>query len=135
MPIYEYRCASCGHELEAMQKISEAPLTDCPACTAGALRKKMSPVAFRLKGSGWYETDFKSGRKRNVAGAEDSGGREDNGGAKDKTGGDDAKPTANSKGDQAKEGGKAAGGGEGKKAAAAGDAPKAKPAKGSSKTE
>ncbi len=69
MPIYEYRCESCGHELEAMQKIADAPLTDCPACGShSALRKKISAVGFRLKGSGWYETDFKGGKdKRNLA--------------------------------------------------------------------
>jgi putative FmdB family regulatory protein len=64
MPIYEYRCADCGHELEAMQKMSEDPLTDCPACNKSALKKKISAVGFRLKGGGWYETDFKTGDKK-----------------------------------------------------------------------
>jgi len=65
MPIYEYRCESCGHELEAMQKISDAPLTDCPACGQPALKKLISAAGFRLKGGGWYETDFKkSGDKK-----------------------------------------------------------------------
>ena len=64
MPIYEYRCQECGHELEALQKISAEPLKDCPDCGAPALKKKISAVAFRLKGSGWYETDFKSGDKQ-----------------------------------------------------------------------
>jgi putative FmdB family regulatory protein len=64
MPIYEYRCDDCGHELEAIQKMSENPLTDCPACGESALKKKISAVAFRLKGSGWYETDFKTGDKK-----------------------------------------------------------------------
>lgn len=67
MPIYEYRCDSCGHELEVMQKLADAPLTDCPECETSALRKKISAVGFRLKGSGWYETDFKSGNKKNLA--------------------------------------------------------------------
>ncbi|MCP5420036.1 MAG: zinc ribbon domain-containing protein [Gammaproteobacteria bacterium] len=68
MPIYEYRCGACGHELEAIQKMSEDPLTDCPACGAPALKKKISAVAFRLKGGGWYETDFKTGgKKKNLA--------------------------------------------------------------------
>jgi putative FmdB family regulatory protein len=66
MPIYEYRCDACGHELEAMQKMSEAPLTDCPACEAASLRKLISAAGFRLKGGGWYETDFKGGRKKNL---------------------------------------------------------------------
>lgn len=72
MPIYEYRCGDCGHEFETIQKISEAPLTRCPACEHEALSKKVSRAAFRLKGAGWYETDFKSGNKRNVASAGDS---------------------------------------------------------------
>ncbi len=68
MPIYEYQCQSCQHELEALQKISDAPLRDCPACGAPELKKKISAAAFRLKGGGWYETDFKSGDKKNLAG-------------------------------------------------------------------
>ncbi|MBU2887386.1 zinc ribbon domain-containing protein [Gilvimarinus agarilyticus] len=68
MPIYEYRCESCGHELEALQKLSDAPLTDCPACQQSSLIKKISAAGFRLKGGGWYETDFKSGKKKNIAG-------------------------------------------------------------------
>jgi putative FmdB family regulatory protein len=72
MPIYEYQCQKCGNELEALQKISDAPLTDCPECGAAELRKKVSAAAFRLKGGGWYETDFKSGKKKNVHDAGDS---------------------------------------------------------------
>ena len=68
MPIYEYQCQSCGHAYEALQKISEAPLTECPACKKPDLAKKISAAGFRLKGVGWYETDFKSGGKKNVAG-------------------------------------------------------------------
>jgi putative FmdB family regulatory protein len=68
MPIYEYRCESCEHELEVIQKISDAPLTDCPSCGEPALKKKISVAGFRLKGGGWYETDFKaSGNKKNLA--------------------------------------------------------------------
>lgn len=69
MPIYEYRCESCGHTLEALQKISDAPLSDCPECSQSALKRLISAPSFRLKGSGWYETDFKSGKdkKRNLA--------------------------------------------------------------------
>ena len=66
MPIYAYVCDSCEHEFETIQKISEDPLQTCPECERDALRKKISAGAFRLKGSGWYETDFKSGDKRNV---------------------------------------------------------------------
>jgi putative FmdB family regulatory protein len=68
MPIYEYRCDACGHELEAMQKMADAALTECPACNKSTLKKLISAAGFRLKGGGWYETDFKSGSKKNVAG-------------------------------------------------------------------
>lgn len=71
MPIYEYACKACGHTLEAIQKISDAPLRDCPACQADSLQKQISTPGFRLKGGGWYETDFKTGNKKNLAG--DSG--------------------------------------------------------------
>jgi putative FmdB family regulatory protein len=66
MPIYEYRCESCGHELETLQKISDVPLIDCPSCLAPALKKLISATAFRLSGGGWYETDFKNGKKKNL---------------------------------------------------------------------
>jgi putative FmdB family regulatory protein len=60
MPIYEYRCGACGHEHEALQKVSEPPLTKCPACGKQKLQKQLSAAGFQLKGSGWYATDFKS---------------------------------------------------------------------------
>ena len=72
MPIYEYRCENCGHELEAVQKISESPLVTCPECSADALKKRISAAGFRSKGGGWYETDFKSGKKKNVSGSDSS---------------------------------------------------------------
>ncbi|MCB1876324.1 MAG: zinc ribbon domain-containing protein [Chromatiales bacterium] len=62
MPIYEYECDSCGHRLEAIQKMSDEPLTECPECKQTSLRKLISAAGFRLKGSGWYETDFKKGK-------------------------------------------------------------------------
>lgn len=68
MPIYEYQCQACGHQHEALQKMSDPVLTVCPACTQPELMKKISAAGFRLKGGGWYETDFKSGDKKNVAG-------------------------------------------------------------------
>ena len=68
MPIYEYRCQSCAHELEALQKLSDQPLTECPRCLQAALKKKISAAGFRLKGGGWYETDFKSKNQKNLAG-------------------------------------------------------------------
>ena len=67
MPIYEYQCQQCGHELERIQKMSDEPLNDCPACEKPELRRLISAAAFRLKGGGWYETDFKQGDKRNIA--------------------------------------------------------------------
>ena len=73
MPIYEYVCQSCEHEFETIQRMSDEALTRCPACGKDRLRKKISAVAFRLKGGGWYETDFKSGDKKNVASSSDSG--------------------------------------------------------------
>lgn len=63
MPIYEYRCSSCGHEQEVLQKLSEPPLTECSACGKATLRKLVSAAGFQLKGSGWYATDFKGGSK------------------------------------------------------------------------
>ena len=60
MPFYEYRCDACGHELEAMQKMSDALLTDCPECSKPALVKLISAAGFQLKGTGWYQTDFKN---------------------------------------------------------------------------
>lgn len=68
MPIYEYVCRGCGQELERLQRLSDAPLVDCPACEAPDLVKKISAAGFRLKGGGWYETDFKSDGKKNLAG-------------------------------------------------------------------
>ena len=69
MPFYEYQCNNCGHSLEAMQKVSDPPLRKCPHCGKPQLQKLMSAPVFRLKGSGWYETDFKSDQdaKRNLA--------------------------------------------------------------------
>lgn len=60
MPIYEYQCMACGHEMEKLQKISDQPLIDCPDCKQPQLKKNVSSAGFRLKGTGWYETDFKN---------------------------------------------------------------------------
>ena len=67
MPIYEYQCEACEHRFEKIQKMSDEPLVDCPQCQAPKLKKLVSAAAFRLKGKGWYETDFKTGSKKNVA--------------------------------------------------------------------
>jgi putative FmdB family regulatory protein len=72
MPIYEYRCSACGAELEKLRKISDPPLLECPACGKETLIKLVSASSFRLKGSGWYETDFKTGKKKNGAGEDSS---------------------------------------------------------------
>jgi len=89
VPIYEYRCESCEHRLEKLQKISEGDLVDCPECQRPALKRLVSAAAFRLKGGGWYETDFKKDNKRNLA---DSAGGEASGkgspDGKSSTGGD-----------------------------------------------
>ncbi|MBP8186486.1 MAG: zinc ribbon domain-containing protein [Comamonas sp.] len=61
MPIYAYKCGSCGHAKDVLQKMSDAPLTDCPACGAAAFSKQLTAPGFQLKGSGWYATDFKGG--------------------------------------------------------------------------
>ena len=74
MPIYEYKCSHCGHQLEAMQKISDDPLLLCPNCDKNGLKKQVTAPSFRLKGSGWYETDFKTGKKKNLS--EDSSKKE-----------------------------------------------------------
>ena len=81
MPIYEYRCESCNHELEVVQKIRDEPLVKCPACANDTLKKIISAAGFRLKGGGWYETDFKSGKKKNVAGGDSSSGGSGSGGS------------------------------------------------------
>ena len=84
MPIYEYQCSACGHQMEVLQKVSDAPLRKCPECGKPKLQKLISAPSFRLKGGGWYETDFKSGNKRNLA----EGGKDEKPASKDK----DAKP-------------------------------------------
>ena len=67
MPIYEYQCDSCGERIEALQKISDEPLKICATCDSASLRKLVSAASFRLKGKGWYETDFKTGEKKKLA--------------------------------------------------------------------
>ena len=84
MPIYAYRCASCGHAKDVLQKVSDPPLTLCPACGAEAMRKQVTAAGFQLKGSGWYVTDFRGGGS-----AGPTGGAGD---AKDGSDAKDAKP-------------------------------------------
>ena len=73
MPIYEYRCQSCGHELEKLRRMNDPALTDCPACNLSDLKRLISAAGFRLKGAGWYETDFKKGSKKNLHDSGESG--------------------------------------------------------------
>ena len=68
MPIYEYACESCGHVFDVLQKMDADPLRDCPECGEPGLKKLLSAPNFRLKGGGWYETDFKKDNQRNLAG-------------------------------------------------------------------
>ncbi len=84
MPFYEYRCDACGHEMEALQKMSDAPLKECPECGEPELVKLVSAAGFRLKGGGWYETDFKSGKKKNL---HDSGESKKSSSSESKAGG------------------------------------------------
>lgn len=69
MPIYAYKCESCGHTKDVLQKIADAPLTDCPACGAASFRKQLTAAGFQLKGSGWYVTDFRDGGNGGKSGA------------------------------------------------------------------
>ena len=67
MPIYDYKCSECEHQIELIQKISDDPKTVCPKCNKKSLKKLISAPSFRLKGGGWYETDFKTGKKKNIS--------------------------------------------------------------------
>ncbi len=77
MPIYEYACQSCEHTLDALQKMSEDPLVDCPECGEPQLKRLLSAPRFRLKGDGWYETDFKKDRQKNVLKSDSEPPKED----------------------------------------------------------
>ncbi|MCM5681318.1 zinc ribbon domain-containing protein [Schlegelella sp. S2-27] len=72
MPIYAYKCESCGHGQDVLQKISDPVLTDCPKCGASAYRKQLTAAGFQLKGSGWYATDFRGGASNGSAAASKS---------------------------------------------------------------
>jgi putative FmdB family regulatory protein len=117
MPIYEYRCSSCGHELETLQKFADAPLVACPSCHADTLVKKVSAAGFQLKGSGWYATDFKGSGSKPVSPKADGAAEAGTGSAKDGAGTGSAKDGAGA--GSAKDG---AGTGSAKDGAARGDA-------------
>jgi putative FmdB family regulatory protein len=78
MPIYEYQCSKCEHRLEALQKISDAPLSECPECHEQSLTKLVSAASFRLKGGGWYETDFKKEGRKQLAESDSGDASKDN---------------------------------------------------------
>ena len=85
MPIYGYNCKSCEHRFDVLQKMSDEPLVHCPDCGEPTLQKELSAPKFRLKGSGWYETDFKTGNKRNLHGDEAKTDKADKADKSDKT--------------------------------------------------
>ena len=89
MPIYAYKCGSCGHAKDVLQKVSDAPLTDCPACGAPAFSKQITAAGFQLKGSGWYVTDFRGGNS--------GGGSSSSSSSKPAEGSGDAKPSSDAK--------------------------------------
>jgi putative FmdB family regulatory protein len=138
MPFYEYQCKNCGHDLEAMQKISDPPLKKCPQCGKSQLKRLMSAPVFRLKGGGWYETDFKGDQdnKRNLADRPEADASKDSKDSKDavKDGATDSGAQAAAANGKDSKGADAA---PPKDAAAkkdgAGDKPAAKPAAASSK--
>ena len=115
MPFYEYECSACKHQTEVLQKISDGPLRKCPECGKQALKRLISAPVFRLKGGGWYETDFKSDQegKRNLAKGEEAESAAADKPAADKTADDKAKPA-----DAAKETDKKPAAAERKKSAA-----------------
>jgi putative FmdB family regulatory protein len=86
MPIYEYQCQECEHLFDALQKINEKPLLDCPSCGEDALKRLISAPNFRLKGKGWYETDFKKENQKNLADSkEDKSSKAEDKGTKKKS--------------------------------------------------
>ena len=124
MPIYAYRCSACGHAKDVLQKLSDAPLTTCPACGAESFSKQVTAAGFQLKGSGWYVTDFRDGNKKSATDKKPDG----EGGA-----GADGKTDGGSNGDATKADAKAADAapataGGGKPDSAAGASSKATPA-------
>lgn len=92
MPIYEYQCKVCGHTMESFEKITDAPLTDCPACHGQTLQKLVSAAGFQLKGTGWYVTDFKNKDKKETK--QTSSATSSTGEDKKETSSDKAKDTA-----------------------------------------
>jgi putative FmdB family regulatory protein len=94
MPIYEYRCESCEQTLEALQRMSDEPLKQCPSCGKETLSKMVSAASFRLKGGGWYETDFKTGKKKQLADSSSSSSSSTSSGSGTETGSTTSTPKA-----------------------------------------
>ncbi|WP_374674637.1 FmdB family zinc ribbon protein [Ideonella sp.] len=91
MPIYAYRCAACGHSRDVLQKLSDAPLTVCPACGAEQFAKQLTAAGFQLKGSGWYATDFRhNGGGSGAPAGKPAAGAAEGGGSSASSGGDSA---------------------------------------------
>ena len=99
MPIYGYICENCEHTLDALQKMSDDPLVDCPACGEPQLKRQLSAPRFRLKGQGWYETDFKTDNQRNLHGEKETSKKDDKSSEKksDKADKASSKPKSESK--------------------------------------
>ena len=98
MPIYEYACKKCGHKLDALQKMSEDPLVDCPDCREPQLKRLISAPRFRLKGKGWYETDFKKDNQRNLSSSDAEPAKSDKSDTKSETKSGDGKSKSDSAG-------------------------------------
>jgi putative FmdB family regulatory protein len=99
MPIYAYKCGSCGHAKDVLQKISDAPLTTCPSCGAESFSKQVTAAGFQLKGSGWYVTDFRGGNTSNGAAGGPSSGTSANAPASDAKSDSKSEPKSESKSD------------------------------------
>lgn len=102
MPIYEYQCEKCEGVFEAIQKFSDDPLTDCRLCEDGKVKKLLSAPAFRLKGSGWYETDFKKDKQKNLAKKEGDSGGSNSSSSESKSSSDSSSSASKSSGGESK---------------------------------
>jgi len=116
MPIYEYQCEKCEHQFDTLQKLSEKPLKKCPECGKMALTKLVSAAGFRLKGGGWYETDFKSGNQKNLANSDSASGKDSKSSKASSSGGSDSASsgsggTSSSKSSKSDKGSSKSGGG------------------------
>ncbi|MEF7616525.1 FmdB family zinc ribbon protein [Aquincola sp. MAHUQ-54] len=102
MPIYAYRCAECGHTKDVLRKLSDPPLTTCPACGAEAFEKQVTAAGFQLKGSGWYVTDFRNGSSGGAAAAKPAAGGDGTPAAPAAAAGSDSAPAPAASGEAAK---------------------------------